>query len=115
MIESIQIKDVATYGNSPQQLSGLSKFNFLYGSNGSGKTTISRVIADETTYPTCSIQWSGGNKLQAMVYNRDFVANNFQSSELKGIFTLGQQDIAILNKITEEKNCWMAFNKKFKN
>lgn len=103
MIESIQIKDVATYGNSPQQLSGLSKFNFLYGSNGSGKTTISRVIADETTYPTCSIQWSGGNKLQAMVYNRDFVANNFQSSELKGIFTLGQQDIAILNKITEEK------------
>ena len=103
MIESIQIKDVATYGNSPQQLSGLSKFNFLYGSNGSGKTTISRVIADEATYPTCSVQWSGGNKLQAMVYNRDFVANNFQSSELKGIFTLGQQDIAILNKIAEEK------------
>lgn len=103
MIQSIQIKDVATYGNSPQQLSGLSKFNFLYGSNGSGKTTISRVIADEATYPTCSVQWSGGNKLQAMVYNRDFVANNFQSSELKGIFTLGQQDIAILNKIAEEK------------
>ena len=51
MIESIQIKDVATYGNTSEQLSGLSKFNFLYGSNGSGKTTITRVIADEGGFP----------------------------------------------------------------
>lgn len=103
MIESIEIKKVATYSDTPQMLTGLSKFNFIYGSNGSGKTTISRIIADESIHPTCSVKWSGGNKLQTMVYNRDFVANNFQSNELKGIFTLGQQDIETLKKITEEK------------
>lgn len=67
MIESIQIKGVATYGNISEYLNGLSKFNFLYGSN--GKTTITRVIADEGKFPTCSVTWKGGTKLQAMVYN----------------------------------------------
>lgn len=103
MIESIEIKKVATYSDTPQMLTGLSKFNFIYGSNGSGKTTISRVIADESLHSTCSVKWAGGNKLQTMVYNRDFVAKNFQSNELKGIFTLGQQDIETLKKIAEEK------------
>ena len=40
MIESIQNKDIATYGKVPEHLNDLSKFNFIYGSNGSGKTTI---------------------------------------------------------------------------
>lgn len=104
MIESIQIKDVATYGNIPEQLTGLSNFNFLYGSNGSGKTTISRVIADESVFPSCAVTWKSGTKLQAMVYNRDFVTANFnQSTELKGIFTLGQQEIDTLKKIADAK------------
>lgn len=104
MIESIQIKGVATYSNSPEQLSGLSKFNFLYGANASGKTTISRVIADESLHPTCVVTWTGGNKLQAMVYSRDFVMANFnQSTELKGIFTLGRQSIETLKQIADAK------------
>lgn len=104
MIESIQIKDVATYGNTSEYLNGLSKFNFLYGSNGSGKTTITRVIADEGGFPTCSVTWKGGTKLQAMVYNRDFVTKNFSPSvELKGIFTLGEKNVDTLKKITAAK------------
>jgi len=104
VIESVRIKDIATYGNVAEQLTGLSKFNFLYGSNGSGKTTISRVIADEINFPTCTVTWKGGAKLQAMVYNRDFITANFnQSSELKGIFTLGQQNIETLNLIAAAK------------
>ena len=104
MIESIQINGVATYSNTLENMSGLSKFNFVYGSNGSGKTTISRVIAEEESFPTCRVIWKGGTKLQAMVYNRDFVEKNFnQSSELKGIFTLGEQNIETLNKIAVAK------------
>ncbi len=104
MIESIAIKDVATYGSTVEHMSLLSKLNFIYGANGSGKTTISRVIADETGFPTCMVSWKGGARLQTLVYNRDFVAANFnQTNDLKGIFTLGQQDIEILNKITAEK------------
>ena len=38
-------------------MNNLAKFNFIYGANGSGKTTIARVIANEETYPSCRIQW----------------------------------------------------------
>ncbi len=90
MIESIQIVDVATYGSTP--VNGLLKFNFFFGSNATGKTTITRVIANETAFPNCEIRWKRGKKLEPMVYNQDFVKHNFnQVSEIKGIFTLGQK------------------------
>jgi len=104
MIESIQIADIATYGKTPEALSGLSKLNFLFGPNGSGKTTLTRVIANESNYPTCKVIWKGGTKLQPIVYNRDFVETNFNSCrELKGIFTLGEKDIGTLEKIDAAK------------
>src|SRR3954468_23078724 len=92
MIESISIASVATYATTPEQLSGLAQFNFLFGSNGTGKTTVSRVIANEASYPTCQVKWKAGSKLQPMVYNHDFVDRNFhQPAELKGVFTLGEK------------------------
>ncbi|MGA2279873.1 MAG: AAA family ATPase [Verrucomicrobiota bacterium] len=104
MIDSIQIAGIATFDSAPEVLSGLSNFNFLFGSNGTGKTTITRVIADEGKFPTCSVTWKGGTKLQALVYNRDFVTKNFnQSAELKGIFTLGEKNVDTLNKIAVAK------------
>jgi len=104
MIESITIADVATYGSTPQRLDGLSLFNYLFGSNATGKTTISRIIADEDRFPTCALAWKGGTRLQPMVYNQDFVERNFdQSSELKGVFTLGEHNIDTLNKIAATK------------
>lgn len=113
MIESIQIKEVATYGNVPEVMNGLSKLNFFFGSNGSGKTTITRVIANERDFPSCEVKWKGGVKLEPMVYNRDFVEHNFnQSSELKGIFTLGKQDVDTLAKIDAAKAELTAIAKK---
>lgn len=104
MIEEISIADVATFDTAPEILGGLSQFNFLFGSNGTGKTTISRVIADEENYPTCNVIWKGGTKLQPMVYNRDFVERNFnQSEELKGVFTLGEKQVDTLSKIDTAK------------
>ena len=115
LIESIQIKDVATDGNVSEQLKDLSNFNFLYRSNGSGKTTISRVIADESIFPSCAVTWKGGNKLQTMVYNHDFVTSNFnQSTELKGILTLGKHEIDSLKKLLMQKLNLIRFQRKFK-
>ena len=112
MIESIRIAGVASYSQTPEFLTGLSKFNFLYGSNGSGKTTISRVIADDGGFPACSVTWNG-TKLQTMVYNRDFVTKNFsQSPELKGIFTLGENNIDSTRKIACAKSELDAITKK---
>jgi wobble nucleotide-excising tRNase len=105
MIESIHIADTATYGSTPEVLRDLSQFNFIFGSNGSGKTTISRVIAGEKEIPsTCQVKWKGGVKLETLVYNRDFVERNFDSStELKGIFTLGEKNIGTLEEIALAK------------
>ena len=104
MIESITIANVATFGTSPETMNGLSQFNFLFGSNGTGKTTVSRVIADAPNFPTCNVTWKNGTKLQPMVYNRDFVDLNFnQSSELKGVFTLGETQVDTLTKIATAK------------
>jgi ABC-type Mn2+/Zn2+ transport system ATPase subunit len=64
MIDSIVIAGIATYGTAPEVLSGLSQFNFIFGSNGTGKTTISRVIAEEENFPSCKMSWKGGTKLQ---------------------------------------------------
>ena len=98
MIESITIESIATYASTPVRLSGLSQFNYLFGSNATGKTTVSRIIADEASFPTCSVTWKGGTKLQPMVYNQDFVERNFtQSAELRGVFTLGDVTSPLLS------------------
>jgi wobble nucleotide-excising tRNase len=104
MIESITIKKIATYAATPEVLTGLSLFNYLFGSNGTGKTTVSRVIADESKYPECDVIWKAGTKLQPMVYNHDFVERNFnQSVELKGVFTLGEKQLDTLTRISSAK------------
>ena len=100
MIESVTIADTASYVAQPAILASLRKLNFLFGANAAGKTTISRVIADPKGFPTCNVTWTAGSPLETMVFNRDFVERNFnQPTELKGVFTLGEQNIDILNKI----------------
>lgn len=104
MIESLNIAKTATYGEAPQTLGGLARFNFLFGSNGAGKTTITKVIANPAGHPSCSLIWRKGTPLEALVYNRDFVERNFNTApRLKGIFTLGEQDIANLDAIAAKK------------
>lgn len=104
MIERIEISNVATYGSTAEALNDLKEVNFVYGSNGTGKTTISRVIADCASHPHCSLVWRGGTPIELLVYNRDFVERNFnQPDELKGIFTLGEKDKDTLDKIEAAK------------
>jgi wobble nucleotide-excising tRNase len=96
MIETIEIDQVATYANH-QKMVNLKEINFIFGTNGAGKTTIGRVIEHKANpeYGNCSITWRNGIEIQPLVYNRDFVDANFNLSEnLKGIFTLGEKDIA---------------------
>jgi len=95
---------VATFSGTSEQLNALSQFNFFFGSNGAGKTTVSRVIADAPAFPSCKIVWRAGTTLQPLVYNRDFVERNFnQSTELKGVFTLGEKQLDVAAKIAAAK------------
>lgn len=104
MIESIHIADVATYGNIPELMANLRKINIVYGSNGSGKTTISNVIAAQDEFDNCQVNWQGGIRLQPMVYNQTFIERNFnEPEELKGIFTLGEENVDTKKKIDAAK------------
>ena len=103
MIESITI-NVATYKKTPVTINNLSKLNFFFGSNGTGKTTISRAISGSPDYLSCQVKWKNETKLDALVYNSDFIEQNFnQSTELKGVFTLGEQEVETLEKIAKAK------------
>lgn len=97
------IKNVATYGQNGEHLTELKEINFLYGSNGSGKTTISEYLRSSIhdKYRDCSYDSSGGN-YDIVVYNRNFVEENFKEySNIKGIFTLGEASKELQEKIEE--------------
>ncbi len=93
MIESITIKNVATYDQvSGVQITNLKKINFIYGANGSGKTTVTKLIdkPTESNFTNCSLVWRGGLPMKALVYNKDFREANFGKGNIEGVFTLGQ-------------------------
>ena len=102
MINEIQINPpVATYQNLAR-LSDLRSVNYIFGANGSGKTTISRVIAQADGHAQCDLAWNGGTQLERMVYNRDFVDRNFnQNGPLQGVFTLGENQVEAESKIAD--------------
>lgn len=102
MIKSIRIQDVATFTSSPQEMDELSLINFIYGSNGTGKTAISRILDNESLYPRCNVQWKANTALDTLVYNTDFIESNFaQTDSLPGIFTLGEENIESKERIAE--------------
>ena len=105
MIKKITIKDVASYNDDPVEIKGLTKFSFFYGANGSGKTTISRVVRNPDDYPTCNVEWENGLPLQTLVYNKDFVADTFKQDDgIPGVFTLRDTDNETVTHIENLEN-----------
>lgn len=104
MIGEIRINPpLATY-QALATLDDLRRINFIFGANGTGKTTISRVIAQVENYADCRLTWQGGTPIDVMAYNRDFVDRNFnQDSPLQGVFTLGESQVEAEQQIEELK------------
>ncbi|MCW1285452.1 AAA family ATPase, partial [Acinetobacter baumannii] len=93
MLTGVYINNVATY-SVPTQLDGLKQINFIFGANGSGKSTIGRIIDQSSGYTHCLLQWLGGEPIKTLVYNKDFIDRNFnQENTVKGVFTLGDDQV----------------------
>lgn len=120
MIETIEIKDVATYNNIGTVITNLQKINFVYGANGSGKTTVSNFISNplDSKYQSCNLSWKGNQSLETIIYNKEFKNKNFNSTNtFKGIFTLGKatdDDIRIINEKKEELQIIQEHGRGFK-
>lgn len=98
------IKQIKMTGTQPflcgEQTIEAKHINFLFGLNGSGKTTISRFLRkqNDQRFCQCSVDWDGG-PLNCEVYNRDYVDENFGETSIPGIFTLGEEDIETKHQI----------------
>lgn len=103
MISRISLKSVATYDEDGITLDNLKKINFIYGNNGTGKTTITEFIRNPENFKNCSLEWKDENMV-TYVYNRNFVKENFRlDNPIKGIFTLGKDSVDLKVTIDDLK------------
>lgn len=120
MIESITIKNVATF--HPEDgvfIDELKKTNFIYGANGSGKTTIANYLEkpSDDNFRYCNISWKNGRAIKTLVYNKNFRERNFGKGKLEGIFTLGEatkEEQQVIADKTEELSNILADGEKTK-
>lgn len=105
MIEQINIKNIATYDNKGVSFENMKLINFIYGGNGSGKTTISNFLMSPSSplFSSCSINWDIEGGLPILVYNKAFKEANFSTGRIKGVFTLGKATKEELELIQNKK------------
>lgn len=94
MLESSTISGVACFGSSPLVVNPFGVATFVFGPNGSGKTSISRALADPSRFPGTKHRWGDDSPLDVKVYNKDFVEKVIeQYSRLEGVFLLGEENV----------------------
>ncbi|GAA9067985.1 AAA family ATPase [Helicobacter pylori] len=106
-ISQIVLKNVATFDENGASFENLNSINFIYGANGSGKTTTSSFLKNlaknemEDKFDNSKIEWHNINSesLKIEVYNKQFKEEQFRNSQIKGIFTLGKKTNENLEKI----------------
>lgn len=99
------MKNVASYKDETT-LETDKRINLIYGLNGTGKTQISKFLAnqEDENFKDCNIE--GLNNEEILVYNQDFIEKNFYNTDKQqGIFTLSEENITIkqeIEKLQEE-------------
>ena len=87
--------------------------NFIYGTNGTGKSTISRLM-DQKDYPGLEFKQPKDDAV-IMVYNEDYIRENVQSyGNIPGVFTLTKTNAERRKRSTTplppRRNCSRRWN-----
>jgi len=101
MITKIKLNNVASY-KSQTALETDKKVNLIYGLNGTGKSTLSNYLHQQTDkkYKSCSVEGLD-HYHEILVYNQIFIQETFYEAEnLKGIFTLSKENKEAETKIS---------------
>ncbi|ADO07323.1 hypothetical protein HPPC_05555 [Helicobacter pylori PeCan4] len=111
-ISQILLKKVSTFDENGASFENLNSINFIYGANGSGKTTTSSFLknlaenrdknGDKNKFANSKIKWYG-ESLKIEVYNKQFKEEQFRNSQVKSIFTLGKKTNENLENIESKK------------
>ena len=101
VISKINLSGLGPYRGEACCLDGLDKVNYIYGSNGAGKTTISEYLRSDTDNAENRVTWTGGTPSQVIVYNQHYVDAYFQKDDIPGVFTLGEENVEIKKRVEE--------------
>lgn len=117
MIKKIVIRDVASYDHEGCTFEDLAKVNIIYGGNGTGKTTLSRLLDSSLkihdsghNFENCEVKWSGDPQ-EVLVYNKDFRERNLMEN-IPGVFMLGEHCMDAAQSIRESESEWVKYSKR---
>ncbi|HEY3388701.1 MAG TPA: AAA family ATPase, partial [Prolixibacteraceae bacterium] len=125
MIKSLTIKNVATYESvEGVQIPDLKKVNFIFGFNGSGKSTIVKYLYNlsldasfkSQDFNDCSQSGYVEANHQIIVFDENFTEVNFKKNPvLKGVFSLNQANAIIDGLIASEEASILKLDRLIKN
>lgn len=98
------MKNCATYDANGCAITDMEKINFIYGANGSGKSTISNYLQDPQNpqYVNCVCN-RNENTSEIIVYNKRFREENL-GENIEGVFSLGKATKEQINEVEGLKN-----------
>lgn len=97
-LSAIRIKNTATFDAKGVAFEGLAPMNIIYGGNGTGKSTLTKVLNDPKSYPDSELEWLDFEELQILAYDHTFRQSNL-SENLPGVFTLGEASAQTADEI----------------
>ena len=102
LIRRINLVNCVPYQHA--EMNNCQKINFVFGANGSGKSTISSLLSGSASsrFEQSSIEWENAVHETIYVYNRDFRRNNFKQT-IPGVFTIGSATIDEINELDKLK------------